>query len=85
MNTEQRLKIINNSDWNVYFKEFLIQNINEPLPDTPEWKNNISYSSWIQKMHRIFREGTKWENNYYAASDKNYQEEFTQWLKKQKK
>ena len=72
-----RLALIENSNFNSYYKEFLRRHEDEPLSKTPEWKNNINYMCWIQKKHKEFRKFKGYPPNY--VTDK-YREEFENWL-----
>jgi hypothetical protein len=74
-----RLQIINNSNLCNYYKEFLIQNPEEELPDTPGWKNNLNYMFWIHGKHKEFRKLNGYPSDCYP--DKKYQENFINWLK----
>jgi len=74
-----RLQIIENSNLCNYYKEFLIKNQEELLPDTPEWKNNLNYMVWIHSKHRGFRKMKGYPCDCYASDE--YNKLFLQWLR----
>lgn len=51
-----RNEIIDKSNWCEQYRIFLRCNTFEPLPKTPEWKNNVSYILWSDGMHMEYKE-----------------------------
>lgn len=73
-----RNKLIDNSKWCEQYRIFLKQNINEPLPKTPQWKNNVNYVLWADEKHREY----KLLNNIPTrAHPMSYYKEYILWLR----
>ena len=79
MDKEKREYLIENSYFCFNYKQFLIQNPDEPCHGMKNWKNNVNYMSWIHKKHIDFRKQNGYPSDFHAG-DEEYNKSFQKWL-----
>ncbi len=77
-----RVEEINKLNYCEYYKEFLRQNTEQPLPNTLYFKCYLDYMIWIKKKHSEFRKINNMPLDicFDKIRQINYNEKFLKWL-----